>query len=70
MEKEENLNKDDTQAETIDENIVAEQKSDDKQENNKSVEEEKELSLEEKIKELEDKLMGKLQRALDNPLAD
>ena len=56
MEKEENPNKEDTTAETSDEIIGAEQQSEDKQDDNKGVEEEKELSPEEKIKELEDKL--------------
>ncbi len=56
MEKEENQNQKNTTAETPDETIGAEQKSEYKQEDNKSVEEEKELSPEEKIKELEDKL--------------
>ena len=56
MEKEENQNQKNTTAETPDETIGAEQLSEDKQEDNKSVEEEKELSPEEKIKELEDKL--------------
>ena len=56
MEKEENQNQENTTTETPDEIIRAEQKSENKQEDNKSVEEEKELSPEEKIKELEDKL--------------
>jgi len=56
MEKEENQNQENTSTETIDETIGVEQKSEDKQEDNKSVEEEKELSPEEKIKGLEDKL--------------
>ena len=56
MEKEENPNKENTTAETSDETIGAEQQSEDKHEGNKGVEEEKELSPEEKIKELEDKL--------------
>ena len=55
MEKEENQNQENTKAETLDETIVAEQQSEDKQEDSKSTEE-KELSPEEKIKELEDKL--------------
>jgi molecular chaperone GrpE len=55
MEKEENPNQENTLAETVDETIVAEQQSEDNQEE-KSVEEEKELSPEEKIKELDDKL--------------
>ncbi|MDB3890080.1 nucleotide exchange factor GrpE [Candidatus Pelagibacter sp.] len=56
MEKEENPNKENTTAETSDETIGAEQQSENKQEDNNGVEEEKELSPEEKIKELEDKL--------------
>ena len=56
MEKEENQNQENTTIETSDETIGAEQQFEDKQEENKSVEEEKELSPEEKIKELEDKL--------------
>ena len=56
MEKEENQNQENTKTETSDETIGAEQQSEDKQEENKSVEEEKELSPEEKIKGLEDKL--------------
>ena len=49
-------NQENTSTETIDETIEAEQQSQDKQEDNKSVEVEKELSPEEKIKGLEDKL--------------
>ena len=56
MEKEENLNQENTTAETSNEEIVAEKQSDDKKEENKNVEEKIELSLEDKIKELEDKL--------------
>ena len=56
MEKEENQNQKNTTAKTSDENIETEQQSEDKQEDNKSVVKEKELSPEEKIKELEDKL--------------
>jgi len=56
MEKEENQNKENTTAETSEETIGAELQSKDKQEDNKGEEEEKELSPEEKIKELEDKL--------------
>ena len=55
MEKAENPNKENT-VETSDETIRVEQQSENKQEDNKGVEEEKELSPEEKIKELEDKL--------------
>jgi molecular chaperone GrpE len=56
MEKEENLNQQNTTAETSNERIVAEKQSDDKKEENKNVEEKIELSPEDKIKELEDKL--------------
>ena len=56
MEKEENLNQDNTTAETLNENNEADQKSDDKDEEIKGVEEKVELSPEDKIKELEDKL--------------
>ena len=56
MEKEENLNQENTKTETSGKTIGTEQQSQDKQEESKSVEEEKELSPEEKIKELEDKL--------------
>ena len=56
MEKEENQNQENAKTETSDETTAAEKQSEDKQENKKSVEEEKELSPEEKIKELEDKL--------------
>ena len=56
MEKEENQKQENTTTETSDETIEDEQKSEYKQEDNKSVEEEKELSPEEKIKGLEDKL--------------
>ena len=56
MEKEENLNQENTTAETSNEEIVVEKQSDDKQEENKNVEEKIELSPEDKIKELEDKL--------------
>jgi molecular chaperone GrpE len=56
MEKEENLNQENTAAETSNEEIETDKQSDDKQEENKSAEEKIELSPEEKIKELEDKL--------------
>ena len=56
MEKEENLNQENTTSETSNEKIETEKKTDDKQEKNKEVEEKIELSPEEKIKELEDKL--------------
>ena len=56
MEKEENLNQENTTAETSNEEIVVEKKSDDKKEESKNVEEKIELSPEDKIKELEDKL--------------
>ena len=56
MEKEENLNQENTAAETPNKNAETDKKSDIKQEENKGVEEKIELSPEEKIKELEDKL--------------
>ena len=56
MEKEENQNQENTKAETSEDTIEANQQSGDKQDVNKSEEKEKELSPEEKIKELEDKL--------------
>ena len=58
MEKEENLNKENTTSETSREKIEPEKKLDDEQkkEKDKDAEEEIELSPEEKIKELEDKL--------------
>jgi molecular chaperone GrpE len=56
MEKEENLNQENTTAETSNEEIVVEKQSDNKKEKNKNVEEKIELSPEDKIKELEDKL--------------
>jgi molecular chaperone GrpE len=56
MEKEENQNQENTTTETSDKTIGTEQLSEDKQEDKKSAEDEKELSPEEKIKELEDKL--------------
>ncbi|MDA7734286.1 nucleotide exchange factor GrpE [Candidatus Pelagibacter sp.] len=56
MEKEENLNQAKTTAETSNEEIEADKQSDDKQEENKNIEEKIELSIEEKLKELEDKL--------------
>jgi molecular chaperone GrpE len=56
MEKEENLNQENSTAETSNEEIVVEKQSDDKKEEIKNVEEKIELSSEDKIKELEDKL--------------
>ena len=56
MEKEENLNQENTAAETSNEKIEADKQSGDKQEENKVAEEKIEPSPEEKIKELEDKL--------------
>jgi len=53
MEKEENLNQENTKAETSNEEIEVDKQPDDKQE---EIEEKVELSPEEKIKELEDKL--------------
>ena len=57
MEKEENLSQENTTAETSNEEIEADKQSDDKQEENKNVEEKIELSPEEKLEELEDKLV-------------
>ena len=56
MEKEENLNQENTAAETSNEHDRADKQAAEAQEENKVLEEEKELSPEEKIKELEDKL--------------
>ena len=56
MEKEENLNQENTTTETSSEEIEADKQSENKQEDNKGTEEKIELSPEEKIKELEDKL--------------
>jgi molecular chaperone GrpE len=56
MEKEENLNQENTTVETSNEEIVAEKQSDNKKEENINVEEKIELSPEDKIRELEDKL--------------
>ena len=56
MEKEENLKQENTTDETLNENNEADQKSGDKDEEIKDAEEKVELSPEEKIKELEDKL--------------
>jgi len=56
MEKEQNLNQENTAADTPNKETETDKQSDTKQEENKGVEEEKELSPEEKIKELEDKL--------------
>ena len=56
MEKEENQNQENTTVETSNEEIEADKQSGDKQEENKNIEEKIELSPEEKIKELEDKL--------------
>ena len=56
MEKEQNLNQENTAAETPNNETETDKQSDAKQEENKGVEEKKELSPEEKIKELEDKL--------------
>ena len=56
MEKEENLNQKNTTTETSNEEIVVEKQSDNKKEENNNVEEKIELSPEDKIKELEDKL--------------
>ena len=56
MEKERNLNQENTATEDSNKKIETEKQSDEKQEENKSTEEKIELSPEEKIKELEDKL--------------
>jgi molecular chaperone GrpE len=56
MEKEENLNQENTTAETPNKEAETDKQSDIKQEENKGAEEKIELSSEEKIKELEDKL--------------
>ena len=56
MEKEENLNKENTSPEVINENNEADKQPDDKQDEIKDSEEKVELSSEDKIKELEDKL--------------
>ena len=56
MEKEENLNQENIKSETSNENNETDKKSDDNKEENQIVEEKKELSPEERIKELEDKL--------------
>ena len=56
MEKEENLNQENTTSETVNVKDGDDKELDDKQEKNKEVEEKVELSPEEKIKELEDKL--------------
>ena len=56
MEKEENLNQEKTTAETSNNEIEADKQTENKQVENKSEEEKIELSPEEKIKELEDKL--------------
>jgi molecular chaperone GrpE len=56
MEKEKNLNQENTTAEDSNKEIETDKQSDEKQEENKSTEEKIELSPEEKIQELEDKL--------------
>ena len=56
MEKEENLNQENTEAETLNDKAEPDEQSDDKHEANKATKEKIELSPEEKIKELEDKL--------------
>ena len=56
MEKEENIKQENTKTEPSIENSEVEKQSDESQENLNNVEEKKELSPEEKIKELEDKL--------------
>jgi molecular chaperone GrpE len=56
MEKEQNLSQENTTVETSNEKIEVEKQSEDKKEENKNVEEKIELSPEDKIRELEDKL--------------
>ena len=56
MEKEENLNEENTSPEVINENNESDKQPDDKQDEIKDFEEKVELSSEDKIKELEDKL--------------
>ena len=56
MEKEENQNQENIESKTSNENSKTDKKSDDNNEENKVVEEKKELTPEERIKELEDKL--------------
>jgi molecular chaperone GrpE len=56
MEKEENLNQENIGSETSNENNETDKKSDGNKEENKVVEKKKELTPEERIKELEDKL--------------
>ena len=56
MEKEENLNQENIESETPNEKNETDKKSDDNKEENKVVEEKKELTPEERIQELEDKL--------------
>ena len=56
MEKEENLNQENIKSETSNENNEADKKQDDNEEESKVIEEKKDLTPEEKIKELEDKL--------------
>ena len=56
MEKEENLNQKSIESETSNENNETDKKSDDNKEENKVIEEKIELTPEERIKELEDKL--------------
>ena len=56
MEKEENLNQENTETETPNEEVETDKQSDIKLEENKNAKEKIELSPEEKIKELEDKL--------------
>jgi len=56
MEKEEKLNQENTSAETSSEKVEADKQSDDKQEENEVIEDKIEISPEDKIIELEDKL--------------
>ena len=56
MEKEENLNQENIKSEPSNENNEADKKQDDNEKESKVIEEKKDLTPEEKIKELEDKL--------------
>ena len=56
MEKEENLNQENIESETSNENNETDKKPDDNKEESKVVKEKKELTPEERIEELEDKL--------------
>src|SRR6056300_1567869 len=66
MEKEENLNQENTSAETSNKETEADKQSEHKLEENKSADEKIELSPEEKIKELEDKLARTFEKEKDD----